>query len=1035
MQAKGIIKFFFILLTVVTAVQFLYMLPTRKVEQRADDYAREVAEKAGPDADAYTVGKVARAAYLDSMSSEVILKVPLLKSYTYEELKRMQLALGLDLKGGMSTVLQVDLKELFISLSNESRDPAFRQALDNAEALLKTQQADFITLFAQEWQNLRGDKNLAAIFSRNTSLRDQIDFTTPDADVIRILRTKADETVTLTFKRLNDRIDRFGVAQPNVSLDAPRHLIVVELPGVDNPERARSFLQSSAKLEFWDVYRVSDQGILQAFLNADEKLRREAAGDTTAIDSVTMRMDTVITDITDSLGTVVGYDTAIVEVPVTPDDQLQTRGPLLSIFDLNASTGQTLNYGLAIMGVADKNKMKNVDQYLNRPDIKSLFPRDLEFRWSAKPMQDFKTKQPTGRYELYAIKKPRGKETPLLEGDHVVSASSDPDPMTAEVQVTLVMNPQGAKIWADMTTAASRDNQREIAIVLDDFVVSAPGVREPITQGRSSISGSFSVQEGKDLANILEIGKLPAKTRIIHESLVGPSLGKENIRKSVISLSIGLAIVLIFMMFYYSAAGIVSIIALLANLFFIFGGLASIGTALTLPGIAGIVLTIGMAVDANVIIYERIREELRMGKSMKIAILEGFRHSYSAIIDANVTSLLTAAVLAYYGLGPIKGFAVVLIIGVLSSIFTAVLLGRLMIDWWTSKEARAFSVWNNLTKNVLANLNVDWIGKRRIAYMISGTIIVAGIISAIVRGFDLGVDFKGGYSYNVEFERNVAVNVDQLRNSLTGVFGAQPVVKSVDAANTYNITTSYLIEDVSDDASERVMEKLYEGVSMIVGGNLDVEQFKLPDGRGTHVVSSSKVGPTIADDIKESAYKAGIFALIFIFLYILIRFNRWQYSLGAVVALAHDALIVLSVFTLFRGLLPFSMEIDQAFIAALLTVIGYSINDTVIIFDRIREFFQMGSNKSKNEVINDAINTTMSRTLITSATTLFVVLVLLAFGGSSIKGFAFALVIGLISGTYSTVFIASPILADLTGEIKAKETKTKRGFSKAATVR
>jgi SecD/SecF fusion protein len=436
-----------------------------------------------------------------------------------------------------------------------------------------------------------------------------------------------------------------------------------------------------------------------------------------------------------------------------------------------------------------------------------------------------------------------------------------------------------------------------------------------------------------------------------------------------------------------------------------------------------------------VIIYERIREELRMGKSMKIAIQEGFSHSYSAIIDANVTTLLTAAVLAYYGLGPIKGFAVVLIIGVLSSIFTAVLLGRLVIDWWTSKEGRPFGFWNAATKNVLANLNVDWLGKRKIAYMCSGLVIVAGLASMAIRGFDLGVDFKGGYSYNIQFEPDANVNVDVLRTSLTGVFGGQPVVKAVDTENTYNITTSYLIDDQSDDAADRVMDRLHEGVSTVLGANLDRAQFADPDGQGTHVSSSSKVGPTIADDIKRSAVKAGIIALLFIFLYILIRFSKWQYSLGAVVALAHDALIVLSVFSLFRGILPFSLEIDQAFIAAILTVIGYSINDTVIIFDRIREYFNLGLQKTKNEIINDAINTTMSRTLITSMTTLFVVLVLFIFGGGSIKGFAFALVIGLISGTYSTVFIASPIMADLTGELKSKETKTKRGFSKAETVR
>ncbi len=1034
MQAKGIIRFFFILLTVVTLAQFLYMVPTRKVEHHADTYAQAAVDKAGADADAYTIRKEARAHYLDSMSSEVILKIPLLKAYTYEDLKRMQIALGLDLKGGMSAVMQVDLKDLLFKLSNNSRDPAFLEALSNAQDRLKSAQTGYVSLFAEEWDKVKGGEKLATIFSRNPSLRNEINFSSTDDEVIQVLKKKADETVNLTFKRLTDRIDKFGVAQPNISLDAQRHMIDVELPGVDNPRRAENYLQTTAKLEFWDVYRISDQGIQQAFINADEKLRREVAGDTTSTDSVAMRPDTTITPVTDSLGNVVRSDTTIKMVPVTKEDQLQNRGPLLSLLDLNASSGQGLSYGYAIMGVADKNKMDRINEFLARPEIRSYFPRDLDFRWSEKPIQDRNTKEFTNRYELYAIKKPKGRDTPLLEGDNVISASSNPDPLTGEVQVTLLMNQQGAKIWADMTTKAAQDNNREIAIVLDDYVVSCPAVREPITQGRSSISGSFSVQEGKDLANILEIGKLPAKTRIIQESLVGPSLGRENIRTSVTSLMVGLLIVLLFMIFYYSIGGVFSIIALLANLFFIFGGLASLGTALTLPGIAGIVLTIGMAVDANVIIYERVREELRMGKSIKIAIQEGFNNSYSAIIDANVTTLLTAAVLAYYGLGPIKGFAVVLIIGVVSSIFTAVLLGRMMIEWWMSKD-RPMNVWTGITKNVMANLKIDWIGKRKIAYIGSGLLILAGLISMFTRGFDLGVDFKGGYSYNVQFEQRLNTNVDALRKSLAEVFGSQPVVKAVNTENTYNITTAYLITSEAEDAPQKVLDKLYEGVNSMSGGNLDRQEFENPDGQGTHVTSSSKVGPTIADDIKRSAVKAMIIALLFIFLYILIRFNKWQYSFGAVVALAHDALVVLSVFSLFQGILPFSLEIDQAFIAAILTVIGYSINDTVIIFDRIREYFRMGEDKPKNEIINDAINTTMSRTLITSMTTLFTVFVLFLFGSGSIKGFAFALVIGLISGTYSTIFIASTLLADLSGELKTKEMKTKRGFSKAATVR
>lgn len=1035
MQGKGIIKFFFILLTVVTLVQFLYMVPTYKVEKKADAYAEAIAQNF-PEEEQYTARKEARAAYLDSMNSEVVLKVPLLKEYTYEELKQMQLALGLDLKGGMSTVLQVDLKELIITLSRDSKDPTFRRALDNASERLKNAQEDYVTLFGEEWAKIAEGKNLAAIFSRNQKMmeEDDLTFETPDDRVLELIRQQADATVELTFRRLKDRIDKFGVAQPNVSLDAARHLIIVELPGVDNPERARNFLQSTAKLEFWNVYRIGDPGVIDAFIEADQKLKRETEGDTSSVDEPKIRRDTMITDVLDSTGNIVGYDTNVVEVPIQTDPLADT-GPLLSLLTLNAATGGQVMFGLPVAGVADENKMNAIDEMLQREDIRNLFPRDMKFLWSAKPIKDFSTGEMTNQHALYMIKRERGTDEAPLQGDMIVSASSDPNPTTGEVEVILVMNNKGAKIWADMTTAAAQDNEREIAIALDDEVVSAPGVREPITGGRSSISGNFSVQEGRDLANILEVGKLPAKTQIIQESLVGPSLGQDNIDKSLRSLLIGITMVLIFMIFYYGTAGIVSIIALFANLFFIFGGLASFGTVLTLPGIAGIVLTIGMAVDANVIIYERVREELRSGKSLKLAINDGFQQSYSAIIDANVTTILVAIILAWFGLGPIKGFAVVLIIGVISSLFTAVLLGRLMIEWWIGKEGRTISFWTPPTRNVLANPSVDWLGKRRIAYFFSGAIIIAGLIGFATRGFELGVDFKGGYSYHVQFAGNIDVNVEELRSTLSEAFDGEPVVKAVDTENTYNITTSYLINETGEDVPEQVIHRLYEGVNTVVGGGIDAEQFKLPDGTGTHVTSSSKVGPTIADDIKASSVEATVFALIMIFLYIFIRFSRWQYSLGAVAALFHDTLVVLGVFSLLHGLLPFSLEIDQHFIAALLTVIGYSINDTVVVFDRIREFTGLYAGKAKKEVVNLAINSTISRTLITSLTTLFVVTILFIFGGGSIKGFAFALVIGIIVGTYSSVFVATPVMTDLTGDIAPKETKKSKTFSKAATVR
>lgn len=1021
MQGKGVVKFFLVVMAIVTLVQYFFILPTQKVEKNADEYARQATQNMEEGLQK-TAFKMKRAEYLDSMSSEEVFRIPLLKSYTYQELKSQQLALGLDLKGGMSVVLQVDLRNFIQALANDSKDPTFLEALNRASQAQKNAQDDFVTLFYDAWREVSGDKRLAPIFTRNEALRDQVNYETSDGEVVRIIRSKANETVDLTFKLLKERIDKLGVTQPNVSLDASRDLIVVELPGIDNPERARNFLQAAAKLEFWNVFRVTDPSVQQAFIAANERLAKTIGSG--ELEREILRIDTAY--VTDSLGN--ADKTQITGIDTVYNESVVDQGPLFDVFTLNANGGM----GLAVLGTAKRNQRRYVDSLLNREDIRTLFPRDLIFRWSKDPAKNFDTGEITEDFELYGIKESRDGK-PALTGDHVVDASANPDPQTNEVAVSLKMDNTGAKIWGQLTTEAAQDNNREIAIVLDDEVVSAPRVINPILTGDSQITGNFTIQEGKDLANILQIGKLPAETQIIQESLVGPSLGAENIRKSTVALVLGFLVVLGFMIFYYAGGGIVSIIALVLNIFFIFGALASLGTVLTLPGIAGIVLTIGMAVDANVIIYERIREELRDGKSLLMAVNDGFKNSYSAIIDANVTTLLTAAVLAYFGLGPIKGFAVVLIIGVLSSLFTAVLVGRLIVDWWTGK-GRNMTFSTRLSENVLANLNVDWLGKRRFAYMISGSIILAGLVSFFVRGFELGVDFKGGYSYNVTFDPGQAVSAPELRQALGAAFeGNTPIVKAVDTENTYNVVTDYLVDDESEDAASRVFEKLYEGVNGIVGGNLDFEQFKAPDGEGTHVTSSSKVGPTIADDIQNSAYQATLFALLLIFLYIFIRFSHWQYSLGAVAALFHDTLITLGVFSMFHGILPFTLEIDQAFIAAILTVIGYSINDTVIVFDRIREYLNNYTKRPKEEVINMAINSTMSRTLITSLTTLFVVAVLFIFGGASIKGFAFAILVGITVGTYSSIFVATPIMSDLTGELKARELKKeKKGFSKTA---
>jgi len=1030
MQVKGIVKIFLVLFTFVVVLQYLYILPTYRVEKDAEQYAKKIAQNAPEGEDIYEVEKRARINYLDSMSSEKIFKIPLLKEYTYDELKKSQLALGLDLKGGMSVVLQVDLKEFLIALSNSSTDPTFRKALANADIALTNTQTDYVTLFFNEWTKIAEDKKLAKVFIRNQALRDVINVNSSDEEVRRILRKKADETVTLTFNMLKQRIDRLGVAQPNVSLDNARDLILVELPGIDNPQRARNFLQASAKLEFWDVYRVSDPGVLEAFVETDKMLDNMIQADSTlaAANIIEETFDTIYTPVMDSLGNVID---STLDVISTQQNPFLSNGPLLSKLTLNSSVEGGLLYPLSVMGVADKNKMKAINEMLAKDEIRALFPRDLVLRWSYKPFKDYETNEYTDQYMLYAIKKQGGNDKAPIEGDKVISANSSPDPTTGEMSVNLRMDVQGAKKWADMTTKAYEANNREIAIVLDDEVVSAPRVNSPITGGSSSITGDFTVSEASDFASILEIGKLPARTTIIQEATVGPSLGAKNISRSVNSLMIGFMLVIVFMIVYYGGGGIVSILALLVNLFFIFGALASFGTVLTLPGIAGIILTIGMAVDANVIIFERIREELREGKSTLSSIKDGFMNSYSAIIDANVTTILVAFVLSYFGLGPIKGFAVVLIIGVLSSLFTAVLFGKLMIDSWTEKD-RKISFWSPISKNALANLNIDWIGKRKIAYVASTVLIVLGLISLSTRGLDLGVDFKGGFSYTIEFKEDVKVDAQQIRDGLTEYLEATPVVKAVDAQNTYNIVTSYLIKDNSEDVAEKVSTKIFEGLNASFGG-MDYEIFLKEDAHdATHIISSSQVGPTIADDIKKSAFLAALFALIVVFIYIFVRFNRWQYSLGAVAALFHDTLIIIGIFSLLKGYLPFSLEVDQAFIAAILTVIGYSINDTVVVFDRIREALGKYTDKSTDVVINIAINTTFSRTLITSLTTGIVVLILFLFGGSSIKGFSFALLIGIIVGTYSSIFVATPIVRDLAKELKPKK-QTKKSFSRAST--
>ncbi len=1008
MQGKGLIVTLLVIIIAICLWQYGMILPTNGVEKDADSYAMQaVSDMTGSELEIEQAETAARSRYLDSLSTEEVFM-----GYTYQDLKSKQLAYGLDLEGGMSVLMQVNLRDyLELLAGSKSGNRNFQAALSAASQSQASAQDNYIALFGNAWAANSGGESLASIFGNNESLRNKdINRNSSDGEVLRELRTMADETVNLTYNRLKQRIDKLGVVQPNVTLDAARDIIAVELPGVSNPERARSFLQASAALEFWHVHRSRDiiPGTGSSIFSALQVLDQQLASSTIQereILSITPRYGTDDQGNIDSTN-LISQDTAYAS-------NLGNLGPLRSRLEM-------YNDGGAIVGSAERNQREAINQIL--AENASKFP-NIKFLWDRAAQKFGLDDEATERYPLYAIRTD-GRPAPL-QGDRITDASVNTDPQTGQVLVSLEMDGQGSSTWSAMTAEAVQDGQRPIAVVLDDEVASCPNVNQQITGGNSQISGSFTMTEGADLASILKIGKLPAKTTIIQESLVGPSLGKENIRSSFLAFIVGFALLLLFMVFYYGGAGIISIIALLLNVFFIIGALGSFGTVLTLPGIAGILLTIGMAVDANVIIYERIREELRAGKTKLLAIQDGFKASYSAIIDANVTTFVVALILIYFGIGPIKGFAVVLAIGVAMSVFTAVLVGRMMIEWYMSGNGRDLSFWTASSKNAFANVKRDWLGGRRIAYMISGAFIALSLIAFIFKGFELGVDFKGGYSFNVAFEETINVDSDALRASLDKVFDSNTTVKEVDGTNTYNIVTSYLVSSTDEGAADAVMSKLHEGITDMGVTNESLENFRSPATSGTHVIASSKVGPTIADDIARSAKYATVFALLFIFLYIFLRFSKWQYSLGAVAALFHDTLVVLGFFSIFHGILPFSLEIDQAFIAAILTVIGYSINDTVVVFDRVREYMAIYTGKPKSEVINMAVDSTVSRTVITSLTTLFVVLILFIFGGGAIKGFAFALLIGVLVGTYSSIFIATPIMSDLTGEIEAKTTKRK----------
>ena len=1002
MQNRNVIKIFAILFAIVCLYQLSFTWVAGGVEDDAVAYAADY-----PTEEQESKKKF----YLDSVNSEPVFDI-LLTEYTYAECKQRELNLGLDLKGGMNVTLEVMVIDVVKALSNNSKDEAFTTAIANTLNAQKDSQEDFVTLFGMEYEKVAPAANtgLSAIFS-TPDLRDKIQFSSTNQEVIAVLAIEVEDAISRSFNILRSRIDRFGVTQPNIQRLETAGRILVELPGIKDPERARKLLQSTAQLEFWETYEYNE--LFQAFESANVYLREiessvseENEGEVSeSAEEVEVAEEIIEEEESNLLADVLEGDSLSSDSTDSglSFEEFAAENPLYAVLypNVNQQTGQ-LNPG-PVVGSCRIKDTATVNTYLSDNAVRKFFPIDVVFSYKVKPID------PDGKWvHLVALKSDRGGKA-AMEGDAVTDANEAFAQFSSDAEVSMQMNAEGAKQWKRLTA----DNiGKSVAIVLDGYVYSHPTVQAEIAGGRSSITGKFTLNEAKDLANILKSGKLPAPARIIEEAIVGPSLGEEAISAGMSSFIFALILVLIYMIFYYSGAGVASNVALIVNVFFIFGVLSSLGAVLTLPGIAGIILTIGMSVDANVLIYERIREELSNGKGLSLAISDGYNNAYSSIIDANVTTLLTGIILYTFGTGPIKGFATTLVIGILTSLFAAIFITRLVISARLAK-GKTIAFATKMTEGAFKNINIDFIGKRKRFYILSSVIILIGIGSLVTKGLNYGVDFVGGRTYVVRFDETV--NNEDLRTSLSAVFvdadglSYTPQVKTFGNDNQVKITTSFMIESNEITTDEIVESKLSEGLATT--------------GLQYEVMSSQKVGPTIADDIKDAAVWSVFFSLLVIFLYILIRFRKWQFSLGAVAAVFHDVLIVLSIFSIAYGMLPFSLEIDQAFIAAILTIIGYSLNDTVVVFDRVREYLNNNKKKGVHDIINDALNSTLSRTINTSLTTFFVLLVIFIFGGEVIRGFMFALMVGVVVGTYSSLFVASPIMLDT---IKKKEEKSKR---------
>ena len=989
MQNKGFVKVFAVLLTLVCMFYLSFSFVTRHYNSKAAEYA-------GGD-------PVKESSYLDSLSTQ---KVWL--GYTLKECREMEISLGLDLKGGMNVVLELNVADVIRSLSNNNQDENFNKALDLAYENQATSQKDFIDLFAEEYKKLDNGARLSAIFS-TFELKDKITPQSSDAQVIAVLKEELKSAIDNSFNVLRTRIDRFGVVSPNIQRLETAGRILVELPGVKEPERVRKLLQGSANLEFWETYNLPE--IYQQLVAADNMLATilksddtaAVGSDTTAIEAteevVADNAAAETTNDADSLLAKIGEDKPEAQAAKSMEE-FAKQHPLFAVLQINQYNGQ-LAPG-PVVGIADKKDIAKINEYLNMKQVKDILPRNLSLKWGVKAIDEKEQ-----YFYLYAIKMTNRDGTPALGGDVVTDANADfvQQAGRSEQQVSMTMNVEGAKAWARLT---KENIGKAVAIVLDDMVYSAPNVQVEITGGRSQITGHFTPEEAKDLANVLKSGKMAASVHIVQEDVVGPSLGQEAINSGVISFVLALILLMFYMCAFYGVLpGLIADGALVLNIFFTMGILASFQAVLTLPGIAGMVLTLGMAVDANVLIYERTKEELRAGKSLNKAIADGYSNAFSAIFDSNLTSIITGVVLFYFGTGPIRGFATTMIIGLFASFLTAVFLTRIVYEALLAKDKlKNVTFTTSITKDLLTNPKINFLAARKVGYLIPAGIIVLGAISMSTIGLNNGIDFTGGRNYVIRFAQDV--KTDEVRNLLDAQLDGSVSVIQIGTPDQVRVSTNYKIEDNDPAIDQEIENKLFEGVKSLLPEGTTLAQFT-----DQYIQSSQKVGPSMADDIKNAAFLAVVFAMFCMAAYILLRFRDISFSVGAFASVAVTTLCIISFYTLLWKVLPFSMEVDQTFIAAILTIIGYSINDTVVVFDRIRETIGLYPKRDRYQVINDALNSTLSRTFNTSLTTLVVVLCIFILGGATIRSFTFAILLGIIIGTYSTLFVATPIAYEL----------------------